>query len=286
MLKHQLQLLLLTGVALFNTGTADETKHRQFHSGKFEVIAIQDAASTMRAGLFPAIPAEEFRALAGGDAAPASVNVFLLRRDGQHILVDAGNGGKRGTMLDKLEKLDIAPEKIDFILLTHMHGDHIGGLLDENNLPVFPRAALFVAAPERSYWENAAGGGGTLATAVFRAYAGRVKTFQYGDEVVPGIRAVDAAGHTPGHTVFDIGEMLIIGDLLHAAAIQFPHPEFSAAYDMNAEQAAAARKRIYELASKTSQPVAGMHLPFPGVGRIQQDAARFIFLPAADTDEK
>lgn len=279
--------LLLAGIAAFTHGVAAGNTNITLANGKFEMIAIQDAASTMRAGLFPQLPEEEFHTLAGGPVAPSSVNVFLLRRDGKHILIDTGNGGKRGSLLAKLEALDIAPEKIDFILLTHMHGDHIGGLLDEDNQPVFPNATLYVAAPERSYWEGrATGSSGAGAAAVFRAYAGRVKTFQFGDEVLPGIRAIDAAGHTPGHTVFDTGEMLVLGDLLHAAAIQFPRPELCAVYDMNQEQAAAARKRIYELASKTSQPVAGMHLPFPGIGRIQQDAAQFIFLPAADTDEK
>ena len=281
------QLLLLTGIAIFSTGAARGAESALFSSGDFELTAIQDAASSMRSGLFPAISVEEFRTLSGGDAAPASVNVFLLKRDGKYILVDAGNGGKRGAMLKKLGELDITPDKIDFILLTHMHGDHIGGLLDDDQQAVFPRATLYVAAPERDYWENPAtgGNGSLLAVTGVRASAGRVKTVRYGDEVLPGIRAVDAAGHTPGHTVFDTGEMLIIGDLLHAAAIQFPRPELCATYDMNPDQAAASRKRIYDLAAATSRPVAGMHLPFPGVGRIQRNAERFSFVPTATVKE-
>ena len=106
---------------------AAETENRSFQFGNFEVIAVQDALSAMRFELFPGMPEEEFLRLTGGGRVPSSVNVFLLKRgDGKIILVDAGNGGKRGGMLRKLEQSGVFPESVDFILLTHMHGDHIG----------------------------------------------------------------------------------------------------------------------------------------------------------------
>ena len=97
------------------------------------------------------------------------------------------------------------------------------------------------------------------------------KVFEFGEEVLPGIKALDAAGHTPEHTVFDTGSLLIVGDLLHAAAIQFPHPEACATYDTDPEKAIQTRKYFYDLAVSSSKPVAGMHLPFPGIGKISKD---------------
>ena len=221
---------LLAGTAAISmTAAAAEPENRTFHSGAFEVTAIQDAPSTMRAGLFPAIPETEFCKLAGAPLAPASVNVFLLKRDGKSILVDTGNGGERGTAIRKLRQLGIAPEMIDVILLTHMHGDHIGGLLNAAGGAAFPTAIVYVAEPERDYWlSEEAGSGGALAGKVRTAYGNRLKTFRFGEEPVPGIKALDASGHTPGHTVFDTGDLLIVGDLLHRrAATCSTRPRFS-----------------------------------------------------------
>lgn len=256
---------LLAGAAMLTLGNAAEPELSSSRFGEFEVTAIQDAATTMRQTLFAALPEQEFRRLAGGDAAPASVNVFLLKRNGKQILADTGYGGSRGALTARLGQLEIAPEKIDFILLTHMHGDHIGGLIDAAGKAVFPTTTILVSAPELAFWQKASGSGGELARKVLTAYAGRVKSFQYGDEVLPGIRALDAAGHTPGHTVFDTGSLLIVGDLLHAAAIQLPKPELCASYDMDPEKSVQTRRRFLDLAADAKRPVAGMHLPAPGI---------------------
>ncbi len=267
---------LLAGVAMISSVIAAEVENRPFRFGNFEVIAVQDAPSTMRAELFPGIPEAEFRKLAGTTRAPSSVNVFLLKGDGKTILVDTGNGGDRGAMAKKLKQ-----EKIDFILLTHMHGDHIGGLLDKEGKAAFPAALVYVSAPERDYWQSAAAGArGELARRVLRAYGDRVKLFQFGDEVLPGIKALDAVGHTPGHTAFETDSLLIVGDLLHAVAIQIPRPEICATYDMDPGKAVQARRKFYDLAVSSAKPIAGMHLPFPGVGRISRSGADYVYTPA------
>ena len=270
---------LLAGVAMISAVIAAEPPNRQFRFGSFEVTAVQDASSAMRAELFPGSPGTEFRRLAGAQRAPSSVNVFVLKRGGKLILVDAGNGGKRGAMLRKLEQDGIPPEKIDCILLTHMHGDHIGGLLGRDGKAAFPNAVVYVSAPEREYWQSAAGARGELARKVLQSYAGRVKEFRFGEEVLSGVRALDASGHTPGHTVFETDSLLIVGDLFHAAAIQIPRPEICAAYDMEPSKAVQARRRFCDLAAAASKPVAGMHLPYPGIGRISRNAAGYVYSP-------
>lgn len=266
---------LLAGAAMLTLGNAAEPELSSSRFGEFEVTAIQDAATTMRRTLFAALPEQEFRRLTGGKDAPASVNVFLLKRDGKLILADTGYGGRRGALTARLGQLEIAPEKIDFILLTHMHGDHIGGLIDAAGEAVFPKATILVSAPELAYWRNAPGGGGELARKVLAAYEGRLKEFQFGEEVLPGIRALDAAGHTPGHTVFDTGTLLIVGDLLHAAAIQLPKPELCASYDMDPGKSVQTRRRFLDLAADSKRPVAGMHLPAPGIVHIHRSGSGY-----------
>ncbi len=253
---------------------------RTFDFGKESLVAIQDAPATMPRRLFPALSEADFAALAGGAEAPASVNVFLLRREGHLILVDAGNGGRRGRMLATLKAAGIRPDAIGDILLTHMHGDHIGGLIDATGAAVFPKATLHVAAPERDHWQTQADRNGVLARKVLAAYAGRVKTFAFGEAPIPGVTALDAAGHTPGHTVYETESFLIVGDLLHAAAVQFPRPEISSTYDVDPTQAAATRRRFYARAAAPGKTIAGMHLPYPGLGTVAKDGEGFRYVPA------
>lgn len=271
---------ILAAAALSAATLALAEAPRAFTLGEDTLVAIQDAPSAMGKRLFPTLTEVAFRELAGGDAAPASVSVFLLRRGGRDILVDAGNGGRRGRMLATLKAAGIRPDAIGDILLTHLHGDHIGGLIDADGAAVFPKATLHLSAPERDYWQAQPGRNGTLARKVLAAYAGRVKTFAFGEAPLPGVTALDAAGHTPGHTAYETETLLIVGDLLHAAAVQFPRPEISSTYDVDPAQAAATRRRLCERAAASGKPIAGMHLPYPGLGTVAKDGEGFRYVPA------
>lgn len=275
MFRFLLAVIVMTGVL----SGADSSANRKFQLGKFGVLAIQDTPSVMSPDLFRGGDPMEIRKLAGPlREAPSSVNAFVLRHEGKLILVDTGNGGDKGQLLDKLKQDGFEPDRIDSILLTHMHRDHIGGLLDKEGKIVFPRAIVYVSAPERDYWQgDSSGPKGDFARNVIKTYGDRMKIFQFGDEVLPGIKALDASGHTPGHTAFETESLLIIGDLIHAAAIQIPMPEAYATYDMDPAKAIEARRRFYALAVGSTKAVAGMHLPFPGVGRIGVAAEKYTY---------
>ena len=262
----------LAGVAAFAQVLGAEPGWARFRLGELEVTAIEDTASAMRPELFPALDAAEFRRLAGGETALASVNVFLLRLNGRKLLLDAGNGAPRGRLVERLRQSGVAVEEIDAVLLTHLHADHFGGLLDREGHAVFPKATVHVAEPELAFWRAQAGPRGEAVRRLAEAYRERLRTFRFGEEVVPGLRALAAAGHTPGHTVFATDSLLIVGDLLHAAALQFPRPELCATYDQDPATATATRRRFYDLAVSRQLPLAGMHLPFPGVVRLRRNA--------------
>ena len=270
--------------------------------GGLEIIAIEDSPATMDIELFKGPLTREQReaALPEGFAA-ASVNVFVVKAPGQTILFDAGYGngtvaGLNGQMLPRLETAGISPESVDLVVLTHMHFDHIAGLI-ANGEPVFPRATILVSAPELAFWQSGdlllldgfLKDNAELVVKLVNAYKGRVGTFEYGDKVTPAnnalmITALNARGHTPGHAAFLIGsgseQVLIVGDLLHGAQIQFPYPDENTEYDMDQGGTQLTRRAILNMAADADLPIIGMHLPWPGMGYVKKGEMRgFVFEP-------
>lgn len=254
----------------------------------FTVIAIQDRPGTMDVSLFsgPATPERRAPFFPGGKA-PASITAFLIQTPTHNVLVDTGFGDVSpgaSALLAILGDLKLKPEDIDLVLLTHMHMDHVGGLLMEKKR-AFPKAQVAVAKPELDFWLDLAARepaqpNAALVKAVIEAYGTDIlPPFAFDDYVLPGVRALDASGHTPGHTVFLLKaggkSLLIIGDLVHAADFQFALPEECAAYDMDKAKAVAARKRVLTIAAEENIPVAGMHIPFPSYGKAHKDGSAF-----------
>jgi len=262
-------------------------------AGKLQVFAIQDRPGGMSIDIFsgPASPEERQQYFTDGKA-PASINVFLLRIDGKNILVDTGFGtvapGK-SALIPALNELGLAPESINVVVLTHMHMDHVGGLLQHKER-AFPKAHVMVAKAELDYWLDLAekspdNANAVLVKTVTEVYGKDIlPPFSFDKEILPGVTALEATGHTPGHTVLRLDaegkSLLIIGDLLHAAALQFALPEECASYDIDPKAAVASRIRILDLAAQNSIPIAGMHIPFPGHGNVTKADKGFSFSPS------
>ena len=242
--------------------------------GGIEVIAIDDQPREMEASLFSGklTEAQKLSYMPGGKA-PASVNMFLVKTGGKTYLIDAGFG-------NAIKDKRIEPKTITGVFITHKHGDHISGLLQEN-AAVFS-APIHVSKPESEYWLKKETPNSELQKNLALVYAERYKTFNFGDTLAPGIVAINAVGHTPGHTAFLIGagkqKMLIAGDFLHAAALQFPEPTESANFDVDKEVSVKTRKYLMELAEKNDWIIAGIHIPNPGWGKVKSNGkGGFIF---------
>jgi glyoxylase-like metal-dependent hydrolase (beta-lactamase superfamily II) len=231
------------------------------------------------------------------DHRETSINAFLIDTGNKRILVDAGAGGLFGACCGRLPEMlanagyDV--NSIDVILLTHVHGDHSGGITRDGKR-VFPNATVYLSKPELDYWMSDAAKAkarashqnmfvkGRAALAPYLA-ADRVHTFTPGAEIFLGIRTITAPGHTPGHTLYEVTSaghtILFIGDLIHLAEVQLPLPAITVDYD--ADEAEAAKTRIATLArlAQTHKLVAAPHISFPGLGHIYKQGDGYAWAP-------
>jgi glyoxylase-like metal-dependent hydrolase (beta-lactamase superfamily II) len=226
-----------------------------------------------------------------------SVNAFLINTGSKLILIDSGAGGLFGPTLGKfltnLKAAGYQPEQIDEIYVTHMHADHVGGLSVDGK-PVFPNAILRAQKRESDYWLSQANMDkapaeakgffkGAMASVNPYVAAGKYKPFEGDVELAPGISAHGGKGHTPGHTTYVVksgGQTLVlIGDLIHAGAVQFAHPEVVIGFDSDSKTAAVERKQAFDAVAKEGDLVGAAHLSFPGLGHIRAQGKGYQWLP-------
>ena len=231
-------------------------------------IQDNDGERLMPRSLFSDASDSLYNSLNMPEGIPASVSTFLVKVDGQYILFDAGLGASMGgQMAKRLEALGVNPDSIGLIYLTHFHVDHIAGLVakDEsgNDAKVFKNAAVYAGKVEYDAWMNDIPKN-DLQKGIMGLYKDSLHLFAFGDTLPHGVLALDAVGHTPGHTAFQLANLLIVGDLMHGYALQKDHPEVNSNYDMDKPKSAESRKRIMQYASDNKLLMAGMHLPPPG----------------------
>ena len=196
---------------------------------------------------------------------PSSISCFLVETQGKKVLFDTGNGTERGWMLLKrLDSIGVKPESIDFLVITHFHGDHIGGMT-EGGKPVFTRAEVYVPEAERIYWKYMSNQNAKAAADAMAAYGDKVHCFKYTDALPLGIKPLAAPGHTPGHTVYQMRRLLIVGDLMHGFDLQIKDLDICPSFDMDRRKAIESRKKYIDYIRKNKLVTAGMHFPGNGV---------------------
>ena len=281
----------------------------RFRLGTFEITAFKDA-SAMIDGPWPIVgedrPAEEVAALMRERLLPEKrfrpgFTPLLVNTGRELVLFDAGNGADGfvprpagGRLARLLEPAGVKPGQIDVVALTHCHIDHVGGVI-ENGKPLFPNARYVVGDVEHGFWskdEPLAAPADTVVHKSARLFRDilvplREKTtlVKSGQEVVGGVTALAAYGHTPGHLAFHVesaGKRLLIwGDCAHHEVASLAHPEWSALFDQDKEQGKATRAKIYDMAATERLAVASYHSSFPSMGFIERAGGAYRWLPVS-----
>jgi glyoxylase-like metal-dependent hydrolase (beta-lactamase superfamily II) len=271
--------------------------------GSFEVVALNDGAIDLPIAMFPAAPPDEanklleFRSLPK-DKSPTAINAFLVNTGDKLILIDSGSGKLMGPTLGdfaaNLAAFGVNPASIDIVAMTHLHPDHFGGLLNADGKIAFPNAQFVVSDADVKFWldENIAAKATAdgkpffdMARANVTPYlaAKNVRFIADGQEVAPGVVAHSAAGHTPGHTMYRVtsgkDNLLIWGDIIHSYVLQFPHPEWGVAFDIDPAGAIATRRKVFDMTATDKLAIAGAHVPFPGIGHVVKAGAGYALEP-------
>ncbi len=273
--------------------------------GDFEITALSDGTFNLEPDklLQGAKAGQIMKALQHaylGTPLETSVNGYLINTGAKLVLIDTGAAGLFGPTLGRLaanlKAAGYTPEQVDEVYITHLHGDHIGGAMADGKA-VFPNAVLRMDKRESDFWlsaDNLARApeamkgffqGAQVSTKPYQD-SGKLQPFEgkvEGVELVPGVRAVQSYGHTPGHS-FYVAEskgqkMVFWGDVMHVAAVQFESPGVTIAFDSDPKAAAPTRKKAYAAAAKAGYYVAVTHISFPGIGRLRADSHGYDWLP-------
>ncbi|WP_159710807.1 MBL fold metallo-hydrolase [Geminicoccus flavidas] len=210
------------------------------------------------------------------------------------VLFDTGNvPGRQPTaafLVDQLRAAGYGPDQVDVVVLTHMHGDHIGGLMRDGQ-PTFPNARYVTGQVEFDFWaadERLSGAteqGATLFRANMMPLAEKTTFLADEGEVVPGIRAVAAFGHSPGHMAYHIESdgrrLLLWADTANHYVMSVQRPDWHVRFDMDKDAAAATRRRILDMAATDRLVVSGYHMPFPALGFIERSGESFRWVPVS-----
>ena len=248
---------------------------KSFQVGKLKLTVLHDAqfvvpndAKTFGVDATPAAMSDVLRAAgAPTDRITVSVNVLLVHIGRRVVLIDTGVGPKaHGTLMASLGEAKVSPKSVTDILITHTHGDHTGGLLDENGHLAFPKATIRMASAEWAWMQK------TGPQEFVKAISDHVRTFEPGAQVAPGVTSIALAGHTPGHVGYEIvsgdSHLLDVGDLVHSTIVSLEKPQWTLQFDSDSSLAKTTRHDTLARLAQDQELVYAPHFPFPGVGHI------------------
>lgn len=248
-----------------------------FRVGALELVALRDAefVAPNDGKIFGADagPGAVARVLAAAGAPSHQITVdvdaLLVKTSDRKVLLDTGFGyNLKGVLIASLAKAGVAPGDITDVLITHAHGDHVGGLVTAKGASTFPKAVIRMSAKEWASMQREASS--ALLVAVISP---QVRTFEPGTEVVPGVTAIAIDGHTPGHVGYEIASgghrLLDVGDTVHSSIISLAEPGWVMGFDSDPIVGKASRKALLARLAQTHEPIFSVHFPFPGVGTVE-----------------
>jgi glyoxylase-like metal-dependent hydrolase (beta-lactamase superfamily II) len=286
----------------------DSEVHR-YKLGDIAVTVLSDGSRTIAPDNYIAnAPKEELIATLASAGLPTdhmrnTYAPIVLETSGKRVLIDTGNGeamfaqskGERGRLQQNLAAAGIDRNAIDVVVISHFHADHVNGLLAADNKPAFPNAEIKVPAGEWAFWmddgEMSRAPNGRMTELfhnnrrIFDALGRKVTRYAWDEEVAPGITAVGTPGHSIAHTSFVVAsgaaQVFVQGDVANHAVVFTRHPDWHGWFDQDPVQAAATRRRVYDMLVAEKMPVQAYHHPFPALSRVEKDGNGYRVIPAS-----
>lgn len=232
-----------------------------------------------------------------GENLPISYTMTIAKIGDKHVMFDAGNAESRlpsaGRHLANMKAAGIDPAKISTVIVTHFHPDHIFGLMKADNSQMFPNAEIIVPAAEYDFWTDTGKTGSLpknrqgLAKKVQSTFPKwkNIRRADAGSEIMKGIRAEASQGHTPGHASYHISsgndQFMVLGDVTNIHQLFVRNPGWHAVFDMDANNAEATRRKLFDRVVADKLTVAGYHWGMPGCGTLAKDGNGYVFQPRA-----
>ncbi|AXI48930.1 MBL fold metallo-hydrolase [Sulfitobacter sp. SK012] len=283
-------------------GLHSSSAHAQVTLGDIKIDVVSDGSLTLPGSfIFEPMPESELLPILekygqSVDVLTPPCNVTLMRQGERTILFDVGSGPdfspNSGILLDSLEVLEVAPEDVTDIVFTHAHPDHLWGLLDDFDDPLFPEASYMIGKAEWDYWMSPNTideiGEARVSFAVgaqrrLKLIEDHIEFFTDGDEIISGVLARSTFGHTPGHMALEVRQgsesLMILGDCIGNDHIAFAKPEWHSGSDQDQETAAATRITLLDQLSHQNMRVIGYHLSGNGIGYVDKMPGGYVFVP-------
>ncbi|MYM88812.1 MBL fold metallo-hydrolase [Rugamonas sp. FT82W] len=269
--------------------------------GEFEVTVLNDGTIDLPVDQLLKQPAAKTNAALARSflktPVETSINAFLINTGSKLVLIDAGAaslfGPTAGKLLANFKASGYKPEQVDEIYISHMHGDHVGGLA-ANDQRVFPNAVVRAGKLDADHYlsqsnlDKATGDGkedfrGVMISLNPYVKAGKFQPIIANSELVPGIKSYFNGGHTPGHITYVVEsagqKLVLLGDLLHVQAVQFENPGVGIAFDTDSKVAIAERREAFAAAAKDGYLIGAPHLSFPALGHVRSNGKGYEFVP-------
>ncbi len=295
------RMFLAGGSAAVAFGLPPRLAHAQLSVGDMRLDVVSDGSLTLPGGfIFAPMPKAELVPILekyqlSEEVLEPPCNVTLMRHKDRTVLFDVGSGPdfapNSGILLHSLDALGVAPEEVTDVIFTHAHPDHLWGLLDDFDDPLFSEATYMIGKTEWDYWMDPK----TVDTigearASFAVGAKRrlemiedsITFFNDGEELMPGVAARATYGHTPGHMALEVRQgaqaVMILGDCIGNHHVAFEKPEWHSGADQNPEMAAQTRRRLMDQLAAEKTRVIGYHLAGNGVGFVDKTASGYVFV--------
>jgi glyoxylase-like metal-dependent hydrolase (beta-lactamase superfamily II) len=277
----------------------------RFRLGTKTVVMLHDGsrAIPLAQGFVPATPLAEVQKVLAESFLPTDTfripfTLTCLETPAGLVLFDTGNGAQPagspvGLLVANMRAAGLDPARVTTVVFSHFHGDHVNGLLNADGSAAFPNAEIVVPQAEWAWWTDSGnesrspeGQRGNFANAArrFAPYQGKVRQLAANAEAVPGVTAIAAHGHTPGHTIYRIADgqdqMIFLADVTNRPELFARRPDFRVAFDFDGTAAEATRRRVFDMVSTDRIRVSGYHFPFPATGFMAKDGDGYRFIPA------